>query len=263
MTLRAFQHALSDMVMSGRFRAAVQADPAGALAGYDLDARECQRLAAIAQQPGLRVSATIHRSFKVGVLAGRLPLTCTLLGSDGIARVIGGYLAEQMPRTMYFNQETRRFGAHLLEQIARGTIDVPYLEEVLRLELALVELGDAPPASAVPPDQLPEHAGAYAAQLDPQFRVIHFAHDPTALLPALRAKQVPAGLPEGDYWMLLGCPAGQRMQMSLLDPRLGALLARCDGAATLAALCGQLDVALEQVLGLVGAGVLRMRNCNS
>ncbi|HEU4328095.1 MAG TPA: hypothetical protein VFS21_33470 [Roseiflexaceae bacterium] len=262
MTLRAFQHALSDLVMSRHFCTAVQADPSEALAAYDLDARERERLAAIARQPGVRVSAMIHRSFKVGVLAGRLPLTCAVLGPNGIARVIGGYLAEQMPRTMYFNQEIRRFGASVLEQIARGALDYPYLEEVLRLEIALVELGDAPPLAADAPDALPEQPGAHPAQLDPQFRVLRFAHDPTALLPALRAKQVPSALPEGDYWMLLGCPSGQRMQMSLLDPALGALLARCDGTATLAALSEQLDVALDRALALVEAGVLRvvMRN---
>lgn len=259
MTLSAFQHALSDLVMSRRFCAAVQADPSEALADYDLDARERQRLAAIARQPGVRISAMIHRSFKVGVLAGRLPLTCTVLGSDGIARVIGGYLAEQMPRTMYFNQEIHRFGACVLDQIRHGTLDYPYLEEVLRLELALVELADAPPPVAAEPDELAEQSGDYPALLDAQFRVLHFAHDPMLLLPALRAKQIPPQLPKGHYWMLLGCPAGQHMQMSLLDPCLGALLAQCDGVATLATLCEQHDVTLDQALALVRAGVLRIR----
>ena len=258
MTLRGFQHALSDLVMSRRFCAAVQEDPGEALAGYDLDARERERLAVIARQPGMRISAMIHRSFKVGVLAGRLPLTCAVLGSAGITRVMGGYLAEHMPRTLYFNQETRLFGVYVLEQLARGAFDYPFLEEVLRLELALVELGDAPPLAADAPDALPEQPGAHPAQLDGRFRVLRFAHDPAALLPALRAKQVPPALPEGDYWMLLGCPSGQRMQMSLLDPALGALLARCDGAATLAALCEQLDVDLDQAQALVEAGVLRL-----
>ncbi len=267
MTLRGFQHALSDLVMSRRFCAAVQEDPGEALAGYDLDLRERERLAAIAGQPGVRISAMIHRSFKVGVLAGRLPLTCTLLGSAGIARVIGGYLAEQMPRTMYFNQEIRRFGVYVLEQLARGAFDYPFLEEVLRLELALVELGDAPPLAAdapdalLPtdaPDTLPEQPGTHPVQLDERFRVLRFAHDPAVLLPALRAKRVPSALPEGDFWMLLDRSDGESVQMSLLDPALGALLARCDGAATLAALCEQLDVDLDQVQALVEAGVLHL-----
>ena len=258
MSLRAFQHALSELVMSRRFCAAVQSDPDAALAAYELDPRERGRLAAIARQPGVRIGAMIHRSFRLNAIAARLPLTCAALGRAGITHVIGGYLAEQPPGTLYYNRETARFGAYVLERAARGELAYPHLEDVLRLELALVELGDAPPLEPLAAPDLPADPGARAARLDRQHRVLRFSHDPQVLLPALRARQMPQQVPAGDYWLLLSCPGGQSVQMALLDPRLGALLARCDGATALAALCEQFDVSLDQALALAQSGVLRL-----
>ena len=55
MSLASFQNALAAMVMDESFAKAVREDSVHALAAFDLDLRERERLAGIAAQPGLRL----------------------------------------------------------------------------------------------------------------------------------------------------------------------------------------------------------------
>ena len=75
MSLASFQNALAAMVMDESFAEAVREDSAQALAAFDLDPRERERLAGIAAQPGLRIGTFFHHSFRMTKIAYTLPRT--------------------------------------------------------------------------------------------------------------------------------------------------------------------------------------------
>src|SRR5439155_20830181 len=74
MTMAAFQRAYADLAGSPRLCLAVRADPAAALAPYDLDAREHRRLADIVWQRGMDANCTLYRATRITGLNAVAPL---------------------------------------------------------------------------------------------------------------------------------------------------------------------------------------------
>lgn len=136
MSLASFQNALAAMVMDSSFAQSVRDDPASALAAFDLDARERQRLAGIASQPGLRIGTFFHHSFRMTKIAYTLPRTKESLGQK-LGAVLMLYWDEHPDVHEYFDREARRFAEWLLERSQSEDLKRVVREELAVLELAL------------------------------------------------------------------------------------------------------------------------------
>lgn len=136
MSLANFQNALAAMVMDATFAEAVREDSARALAAFDLDPRERERLAGIASQPGLRIGTFFHHSFRMTKIAYTLPRT-----NEKLAEKLGAVLMlywEEYPNVHeYFDREARRFATWLLERSESEDLKRVVREELATLDLAL------------------------------------------------------------------------------------------------------------------------------
>lgn len=171
MSLHAFQSSLARLITDPAFRDRVVAG--AGLDDAELDARETLRLRRIAVDPGLDVNRTLHKGFRLGKLRALLPLTCQALGSKRLAREVGRFWRQRPPSSFYFLPEALEFCDFLAAGKPRGK----YLAEVLAYERATLEL---------------ERARSGEAPV----QVVHFRHDPRALLACLAAGRRPRGIAE-------------------------------------------------------------------
>ena len=124
------------MVMEESFAKAVREDAAQALAAFDLDPRECERLAGIASQPGLRIGAFFHHSFRITKIAYTLPRTKEKL-AEKLGAVLVQYWDEYPNVHDYFDREARRFAMWLLERSESEDLKRVVREELATLDLVL------------------------------------------------------------------------------------------------------------------------------
>jgi hypothetical protein len=163
MSLAAFQSALARLVTDPVFREDVRTGGTG-LAGGDFTPRAPRRRRTGAGDPGLLVTATLIRSFRLGKVLTLLPLTRTLLGDARLGQEVRRFWSQEPPRSFYALEEALAFCDHLLRQ---GWWN-PFLEEVVAFERALLELRRVRPAPAAPPPQQ-----------------VRFRHDPRVVLGSL------------------------------------------------------------------------------
>lgn len=148
MSQRAFQANLARLVADPRYREAVRRGRLRGL-GSGLSDRELRRLRAVAHDPGLDVTRTLHKGFRLGKLLAFLPLTCQLLGDRRLAREVSAYWRTHPPTTFYFLEEAISFADHLLARARRGP-RIPYLADVLRYERTVLWLQRPWPPSPAP-----------------------------------------------------------------------------------------------------------------
>ena len=176
MTAAAFQNAVARLIVDEPFRARVRAEGEVALPGRALTAAERRRLLAAAADPGMEITATLHRGFRLSKLLGRLPLTFELLDPAVSRRELDAFWAERPPKSFYYIEEAIAFSDYLARHAER--LAIPYLAEVVAFERAGLELQRARPDGSPPPPQR-----------------VAFEHDPTPLIEAIAAGKVPESLP--------------------------------------------------------------------
>ena len=108
MTLAAFQRAYADLAASPRLCLAVRKDPAEALAGYDLETRERERLASAVWQRGMNANCTLYRATRITALNSVAPLTLALL-RPFLRALLDAYWEEHPVHEVRFARETARF----------------------------------------------------------------------------------------------------------------------------------------------------------
>jgi hypothetical protein len=177
MSAAVFQSALARLVVDPDFRNGLRGRGAGALPDGLTDL-ERERLLAVAADPGLDITSTLHKGFRLAKLLAWIPWTCAVLGREVRTREVAEFWKRRLPVSFYFLEEGVAFCDYLLERVREG-LDIPYLEEVAAYERASLELRRARPA------------GETAA---PQ--TVELQHDPEALLGALARGEDLAGLPE-------------------------------------------------------------------
>ncbi|HVR99092.1 MAG TPA: hypothetical protein VMW27_20910 [Thermoanaerobaculia bacterium] len=227
MSLRGFQQALSELVMSPRFRSRVAEGPGEALAAYDLSDQERRRLESLAHDAGMKTGTLIHRSFRLSMLSNTLPRTCKVLGTQGLKELIDAYWRDHLPRNYVYAQEARRFAAFVLERLRAGEVANDYVEEVLETELALLALGEEPPWQ-LPRDEPPAGPAGWTSRLHPSCRIVPFRHDPDRVLGTLAQGNVPADLPVGEFYLLLVGRDGT-VDLKPVSREQGRLLQAYDG----------------------------------
>lgn len=259
MSLQVFQHVLAEMVMSPSFRVAVQDNAEQALAAFQLAPHERQRLATIAHDPGVKIGTMIHRSFRVGMFANRLPRTCTALGKQGLQDILLEYWETHPPQTLFYAQEAARFASFVSTQIIQGKLSNPYVEAVLKLELGLIELASS--SGVLVQDALDiEHISLDTSVVThPACRVIQFDHDPNILLQSLNAGEVPEMVPRGEYYILLRRSADGQMHTHQISSDLGIVLLICHEPRTLAWLQDYNVLTVDNAATLINSGYLNAR----
>lgn len=138
-----FQLALSRLIAAPQLCEQTLVDEAPFFAGFDLTDREQKRLHAVLRQKGMSTCCSLYRMNRITPLYTQLSNTCTLLGEELVPLVEAFW--QQLPdTTLQFKDEVLAFGQFLMDRIARGVLQVPYLKEVLQLEMAINELSYLP-----------------------------------------------------------------------------------------------------------------------
>jgi hypothetical protein len=232
LSLRAFQHALSELVASPPLCLAVREGGADFFGRFDLSEMEKDRLLEVVWQRGMSVSCSMYRSNRVTPIYTLLNFTCVLL-ADGLKKELDEYWTSSSLPDLQFKQEIERFSQYLKRRIASGAITNPFLEEVLDFELAMNTLRYIPRRrilQRIRETPAPQDAGPL--QLNPLIRVVRFRHEPFELLDLLRQKlPIPDQLPSGEFFVLLSA-VEEQMDIKQLDAKLGNILLRiqADGA---------------------------------
>jgi hypothetical protein len=192
MSAAVFQSALARLVVDPDFRDAVRGRGESALPG-GLSGLERERLTAVAGHPGLDVTRTLHKGFRLSKLLTWLPLTCSMLDSETLGRELGEFWRRRLPVSFYYLEEAVAFCDYLLERVEEG-LEAPCLGEVAAYERASLELQRARPAGEAP---------------EPQ--VVELRHDPFELLSAVGRGERPLDLPEHPC-LLIGTKDGGRIE---------------------------------------------------
>ena len=197
MSQQAFQAAVARLLLETGFRDVVR--DGTEIPGDHLTEIERRRLVAIANDPGLDVTRTLHDGWRLSKVLLMLPMTCLLLGDVRLAAELTSFWRGRVPRSLYFHDEAIAFCDHVLAR-PRSRLRLTYLDEVVAFERALLEL------------QRPWAGGPPAPQ-----RVV-FRHEPQALLGALAEGRRPRGVPE-ELCVLVGTsPAPGQVEWRLAVP---------------------------------------------
>ena len=138
MSLAAFQRAYADLAASPRLCLAVRADPVAALARYDLEARERDRLARAVWQRGMDANCTLYRVTRITALNTVMPLTLKLL-KPGLRALLDAYWEAHPVHDVRFTHEAARFIAWLETRPAALPQPADDLLALARRELAVAK----------------------------------------------------------------------------------------------------------------------------
>jgi hypothetical protein len=178
MTLAAYQDAFARMVLSPALCLRARQAGEAAFEGFEMDSAERARLLDIARQPGMRITCMLARANRLSSLVGALPLSCELLKPE-LGALLDRYWDAQPMANLQALPAGLAFARFLRAEIDAGRIAQPHAADVLRCELARLEL------------QLAAHTGAGGGVC-----ALHFEFDPTPLLEALAAgADLPITLP--------------------------------------------------------------------
>lgn len=108
MSMAAFQRAYADLAGSPDLCLEVRADPAAALASYDLDERERARLARAVWQRGMDANCTVYRVTRITALNAVAPMTLSLI-RPVLRDVLDAYWKHHPVHDLGFARETKRF----------------------------------------------------------------------------------------------------------------------------------------------------------
>jgi hypothetical protein len=169
-----FQAELARLLIDVDFRTAVRSQGEVVL-DTDLTDRERRRLVAVAADPGLDITTTLHQGWRLSKALLMLPFTCALLGNERLACELTDFWRTRPPRSLYFHQEAITFCDWLLERVGVA-LQVMYLDEITRFERATLQL-----RTPWAPDP-------------PQPQTVRFDHDPEQLLTDLAAGAEPNGV---------------------------------------------------------------------
>ena len=185
MSLRAFQQAVVDLTLMPPTARALRRGDTSVLDGFDLTARERDRLLAIVRQPGISVHCSLARGNRLEMIAETFPMTCVLL-KPVLRQLVDELWAERRPGNYQLAGEDAAFATFLAGKRSAGEFQIEYLDEIFNYELACREM-----------------AQRIRLQAEPETPIevtVEFQHSPDALLPPLsQLAAPPPGLPRGSY----------------------------------------------------------------
>ena len=226
MTLRAFEHALSELVASPASCLAVRGGGDDFFRRFDLSEKEKKRLKEVVWQKGMSVSCSVYRSNRITPLYTMLHFSCLLL-ADRLKTEVDQYWAISDAPDLQFKPEIERFGRFLKSRIVTGVITNPYLDEILDYELAVNALQFISRQKILVQIQsATSQPESGPLQLNPLIRVVRFRHEPFELLKYLEQEKVPPSeVPGGEFFIVINA-AGELIEWGQLDGDLGRVLLR-------------------------------------
>ena len=124
-------------------------------------------------------------------------------GTQAVLAIVPAGTANLLAENLQIPAECERFATFLIRQISAGHITNPYLEEVLTFERTCTEL------RFYTEEEIQRNVRR-GDNLPPLVRIVTFRHDPELLLGALANTETPAaGLPEGEFHLLVDCRSGE------------------------------------------------------
>ena len=175
MSQQVFQKLVARLVVDPDFRDQVRSMGSPAFDG-ELTDLERRRLLALVDDPGVTITKTLHKGFRLGKILSMLPLTCQILGGKRLGRELRVFWRAYASRSFYYIDEAVAFCIFL--ETRPAAMRLAYLPEIVayertRLELQRPRLGDSQATS----------------------REISFNHDPEILLTTLARKSRPRRIP--------------------------------------------------------------------
>jgi hypothetical protein len=138
-----FQIALAKLIASPQLCEKALADQDSFFADFVLTEKEKRRLHSVLRQKGISACCSLYRMNRVTPVYTQLSNTCTLLG-DELLPVIEGFWEYFSGTSLQFKEEVLEFGSFLMNKIDNGMVKIPFLKEVLQLEIAMNELSYLP-----------------------------------------------------------------------------------------------------------------------
>jgi hypothetical protein len=254
-SLAEFQRELARLVITP------EVDPAQRRAWHtapELSDRERRRLACIADHGGLETARVIHRFFRANALMDGLPLSLRGFRPGEIKPLLARFWQRYAPTSIYNHSESAAFGAFLLAEIEAGVLDNPVLADLLRYELAAIELQAGSQVSST--CELHD-ARAQAPVCHPGLRAVELAHDPDELLARARAGRPMDGVARRPGFLLLRANPPGPVETAPLLPELGAVLRACDGRRSAVSVAEAIGRPLEELRELAEAGLIAFVAC--
>ena len=206
----AFQAALARLLVEDDFRDAVRAGGEAALEG-DLTPVERRRLVAVASDPGLGITRTLHDGWRFSKVLLMLPATCAVLGNERLSAEVQAFWKTRVPRSLYFHAEAIAFCDYLMQHQSR--LRLLHLDELVAFERASLVLRSAWASTPPPPQQ------------------VHFRHDPELLLAAVAEGKRPDGIPERPCILVGTSPVSGEVEWRLAAPAETPTISRSTGQA--------------------------------
>jgi hypothetical protein len=160
-----FQIAITKLIASPQLCMKTLINEEAFFSDFDLTDKEKRRLHSVLRQKGISACCSLYRMNRVTPVYTQLSNTSTLLGDDLIP-IIEEFWQYLSATSLQFKEEVLEFGNFLMNKIELGLVKIPYLKEVLQLELAMNELSYLPQG---------------------EFRVLRFEHDIFKILQCLAA----------------------------------------------------------------------------
>ena len=254
MSLTGFQSALAQLIIDADSSRRTRCEPDGALDGYDLTALERRRLVAIAHDSKLRVAHRIHQFFRINALLQSLPLTVRLLGDRRLRSLADGFWRLGAPRNYYYQREAARFGEYLIDLVERGELKDPYIPEVVRFELAAMDLSRGQQVKGL--EAYTESETDWRPRLSHNLRLVIFEHAPADLLSCLERGKAPGDIQAGRYYLLLDGSSPECIRLVPLLAELGRVLQHCEGRLSVEEIGARARVSATDLQSLAAAGYL-------
>lgn len=143
MSVHDFQLALARLIASPHLCRLALDNEASYFSVFELSEKERSRLHCVLRQKGMSACCTLYRMNRVTPVYLQLSNTSALLG-DAFVPVVQDFWKHLADTSLQFKEEVLAFGAFLREKIENGSIRIPYLKEVLQLEVAMNELSYCP-----------------------------------------------------------------------------------------------------------------------
>jgi hypothetical protein len=158
-----FQLAIASLIASPETCCEILTEEESFFTRFDLTEKEKLRLHAIVRQRGISACCSLYRMNRVTPVYSQLSNTCMLL-NDELIPLIEEFWKHLAKPSLQFREEVLEFGDFLLNRINTDLVRIPYLKEVLQLEIAMNELS-----------YLPEG----------EYRMLRFEHDIFSVLRSL------------------------------------------------------------------------------
>ncbi len=138
-----FQIAIAKLIASPQLCEKVLIDEDSFFSQFVLSEKEKTRLHSVLRQKGISACCSLYRMNRITPVYTQLSNTSTLLGDD-LVPIIEEFWVLYSETSLQFKEEVLEFGRFLMNKIESGLLEIPYLKEVLQLEMVINELSYLP-----------------------------------------------------------------------------------------------------------------------